>query len=176
MSDRLEIRLLGPFEVIAGGRRVDIPGSKRQALLAMLALASGRVVAVDDLIDALWGAELPAAPRNAVQHHVARLRAALGHDAVAGSGDGYALQPRDRRRGRLRGTAGRGRRRRAATATHMRQPRMLRRRSRCGAARRFRASPMHPGSAQKRVAWTACGWTRWKSGSTRRWRWGSTAR
>ena len=37
MSDRLEIRLLGPFEVIAGGRRVDIPGSKRQALLAMLA-------------------------------------------------------------------------------------------------------------------------------------------
>ncbi len=91
MSDRLEIRLLGPFEVIAGGRRVDIPGWKRQALLAMLALARGRVVAVDDLIDALWGADLPAAPRNAVQHHVARLRAALGHEAVAGSGDGYAL-------------------------------------------------------------------------------------
>ncbi len=91
MSDRLEIRLLGPFEVIAGGRRVDIPGSKRQALLAMLAFACGRVVAVDDLIDELWGADLPAAPRNAVQHHVARLRAALGHEAVAGSGDGYAL-------------------------------------------------------------------------------------
>ena len=33
----------------------------------------------------------PAAPRNAVQHHVTRLRAALGRDAVAGSGDGYAL-------------------------------------------------------------------------------------
>jgi predicted ATPase/DNA-binding SARP family transcriptional activator len=92
MSNRLEIRLLGPFEVIAGGRRVDIPGSKRQALLAMLAFASGRVVVVDDLIDALWGADLPAAPRNAVQHHVARLRAAVGHEAVAGSGDGYALR------------------------------------------------------------------------------------
>ncbi len=91
MSDRLEIRLLGPFEVIAGGRRVDIPGTKRQALLAMLALGRGRVVAVDDLVDALWGADLPAAPRNAVQHHVARLRAALGHEAVAGTGDGYAL-------------------------------------------------------------------------------------
>ena len=91
MSDPLEIRLLGPFEVIAGGRRVDIPGWKRQALLAMLALARCRVVAVDDLIDALWGADLPAAPRNAVQHHVARLRAALGHEAVAGLGDGYAL-------------------------------------------------------------------------------------
>jgi DNA-binding SARP family transcriptional activator len=91
MSDPLEIRLLGPFEVIADGRPVDIPGTKRQALLTLLALARGRVVAVDDLIDALWGADLPAAPRNAVQHHIARLRAALGRDAVAGSADGYAV-------------------------------------------------------------------------------------
>jgi predicted ATPase/DNA-binding SARP family transcriptional activator len=92
MGDSLEIRLLGPFEVAAGGRRVEIPGSKRQALLAMLALRNGRVGAVDDLVDALWGADLPAAPRNAVQHHVARLRATLGHEALAASGDGYALQ------------------------------------------------------------------------------------
>jgi predicted ATPase/DNA-binding SARP family transcriptional activator len=92
MSDPLEIRLLGPFEVIAGGRRLDIPGSRRQALLAILALAHGRVVAVDDLVDAVWGADLPAAPRNAVQHHVARLRAALGREALGGSGDGYALR------------------------------------------------------------------------------------
>jgi len=92
MSDPLEIRLLGPFEVIAGGQHVPIPGSKRQALLAMLAFAHGRVVAVDDLIDALWGADLPAAPRNAVQHHIARLRAGLGHGTVAGSGQGYALR------------------------------------------------------------------------------------
>ena len=91
MSDRLEIRLLGPFEVITGGRPVVIPGRKRQSLLAMLALARGRIVAVDDLIDAVWEADLPAAPRNAVQHHVARLRAALDPEAVAGSGDGYAL-------------------------------------------------------------------------------------
>ena len=91
MSEPLEIRLLGPFEVIADGRPVHIPGTKRQALLALLALARGRVVTVDDLIDALWGAELPAAPRNAVQHHVARLRAALGRDTVAGSADGYAV-------------------------------------------------------------------------------------
>ena len=106
MSDRLEIRLLGPFEVIAAGRRVDIPGWKRQALLAILALASGRVVAVDDLIDALWGADLPAAPRNAVQHHVARLRAALGHDSRCRLRRRLRAAPRDRRRGRLRGIAG----------------------------------------------------------------------
>jgi len=75
MNHPLEIRLLGPFEVLAGGRPANVSGSKRQGLLALLALRRGRVVAVDALVDALWGDDLPAAPRNAVQHHVARLRA-----------------------------------------------------------------------------------------------------
>jgi predicted ATPase/DNA-binding SARP family transcriptional activator len=92
MQEPLEIRLLGPFEVLAGGIPADVGGSKRQALLAMLALRRGRMVGVDMLIDGLWGAELPSAPRNALHHHVARLRAALGEDAIAGSADGYALR------------------------------------------------------------------------------------
>jgi predicted ATPase len=91
MPHRLEIRVLGPFEVLVGGRPADVGGSKRQALLAMLALGDGRVVGVDMIVDGLWGAELPAAPRNALHHHVARLRAALGDDAITGSADGYAL-------------------------------------------------------------------------------------
>ena len=60
-QELLEIRLLGPFEVLAGGSVADVGGSKRQALLAMLALRSGRVADVDSLVDALWGEELPAA-------------------------------------------------------------------------------------------------------------------
>jgi predicted ATPase/DNA-binding SARP family transcriptional activator len=87
----LEIRLLGPFEVLAGGRPASVGGGKRQGLLALLALRGDRVVAVDALIEALWADALPAAPRNAVQHHVARLRAALGQDAIVASPDGYAL-------------------------------------------------------------------------------------
>ena len=67
-------------------------GSKRQALLAMLALRQGRVVGVDALVDGLWGEELPAAPRNALHHHIARLRAALGEESIVGSPDGYALK------------------------------------------------------------------------------------
>ena len=86
-----EIRLLGPFEVAAGGHPVEVSGSKRHALLALLALRRGRVVGVDELVDALWGEELPAAPRNALQHHVARLRAVLGQEAIVASDDGYAL-------------------------------------------------------------------------------------
>ena len=92
MHDQLEIRLLGPFEVLAGGALADVGGSKRQALLAMLALRNGRVVDVDGLVDGLWGEELPAAPRNALHHHIARLRAALGERSIVGSADGYALE------------------------------------------------------------------------------------
>ena len=91
MREPLEIRLLGPFEVVAGGTLAEVGGSKRQALLAMLALRRGRVVDVDALVDGLWGEELPAAPRNALHHHVARLRAALGESSIVGSADGYAL-------------------------------------------------------------------------------------
>ena len=92
MTEPLEIRLLGPFEVDAGGRSAEVSGSKRRGLLALLALRSDRVVGVDELIDALWGEDLPAAPRNAVQHHVARVRAALGPGSIVGFADGYALK------------------------------------------------------------------------------------
>ena len=91
MTTSLEIRLLGPFEALVGGRREEVTGPKRPALLALLALRGGRMVPVEVLVDALWGAKVPAAPRNAVQHHVSRLRAALGPDSIAAAPDGYAL-------------------------------------------------------------------------------------
>jgi DNA-binding SARP family transcriptional activator len=59
--------------------------------LALLALRAGRVVPVEVLVDALWGEQVPAAPRNAVQHHISRLRAALGADSIVAAPDGYAL-------------------------------------------------------------------------------------
>ena len=92
MNQPLEIRLLGPFEVFAGGTAAGVGGSKRQALLAMLALRQGRVIDVDGLVDGLWGEELPAAPRNALHHHIARLRAELGEESIVGTADGYALK------------------------------------------------------------------------------------
>jgi predicted ATPase/DNA-binding SARP family transcriptional activator len=92
MQGQLEIRVLGPFEVLVGEAPADVGGSKRQALLAMLALRNGRPVEIDALVDGLWGEELPAAPRNALHHHIARLRAALGEGSIVGFTDGYALQ------------------------------------------------------------------------------------
>ena len=108
MTDPLEIRLLGPFEV--DGRRTPGGRQREQArgLLALLALRSGRVVGVDELIDALWGEELPAAPRNAVQHHVARLRAALGPGSIVALRGRIRAEGRDGGRAAVRGAARRG--------------------------------------------------------------------
>jgi DNA-binding SARP family transcriptional activator len=88
---RLEIRLLGTVDVTVDGRPAGIGGSKRDTLLALLALRRGRPFSVDALIDDLWGSDLPVSPRNAVHHHVARLRAALGQGSIVGSRNGYAL-------------------------------------------------------------------------------------
>jgi predicted ATPase/DNA-binding SARP family transcriptional activator len=89
----LTIRLLGPFELAAGGSAIEVSGLKRRALVALLALHGGRVVAVDRLIEALWAeGEAPADPTNALQHHVTRLRQALGPEALVASPNGYALK------------------------------------------------------------------------------------
>ncbi len=84
--------MLGPFEVRLGGSCVGVSGSKRDALLAMLGLVGGHAIGVEELIDALWEKDLPAAPRNALQHHVARLRATLGREWIVASPHGYALK------------------------------------------------------------------------------------
>ena len=91
MSASLEIGLLGPFTVFVGGRPAEVSGPRRHALLALLALRGGGMVPVEVLVDALWGEQVPAAPRNAVQHHVSRLRAALGAESIVAAPDGYAL-------------------------------------------------------------------------------------
>ena len=139
MQELLEIRLLGPFEVLAGGTPADVGGSKRQALCWRCSRSgSGRVVDVDALVDGLWGEELPAAPRNALHHHIARLRAALGEESIVGFTDGYALQ--GRRASMPSGSRSCSRRRapRCATATSLPRPTRWRRRSTSGADRRCR--------------------------------------
>jgi DNA-binding SARP family transcriptional activator len=90
-QEKLEIRLLGTFDVSVDGRPVANGGSKRDALLTLLALRRGCPVPIDTLAEELWGSDAPVSPRNAVHHHVARLRATLGQESIVGSRYGYAL-------------------------------------------------------------------------------------
>jgi predicted ATPase/DNA-binding SARP family transcriptional activator len=90
---RVRIGILGPLEVRAAGRRVEVGGARLRALLILLALEAGRVIPAERLIDDLWDDDPPAGAPNALQSLVSRLRAALGdgRDLVESHAAGYLL-------------------------------------------------------------------------------------
>jgi DNA-binding SARP family transcriptional activator len=90
-KEELELRLLGPLEVVVGEREVAVGGMKPRALLAALALEPGRVVSSDRLIESLWPGDPPETAGHAVQVYVSQLRKALGAAQIARQGPGYAL-------------------------------------------------------------------------------------
>jgi len=91
-----DVRLLGAVEVTLDGRRVELGATKHRAVLAMLALRPNEVVAVDELVEGLWGEEPPASAVKLVQHYVSQLRRRLaGGDAeIVTRGRGYELRTR----------------------------------------------------------------------------------
>lgn len=91
MTDELRVGLLGPVEAHRDGSPVDLPGPKASALLAMLALQTGRVVSTSALIDGLWGDRAGDGARATLQVHVSNLRKAVGPDAVETRSPGYLL-------------------------------------------------------------------------------------
>jgi len=74
----LRIDVLGPLRLRVGGQEVDVPGPRRRAVLALLAVAGGRSVSVEELLDAVWPDEMPDSGRRVLHSHVSRLRAHLG--------------------------------------------------------------------------------------------------
>lgn len=87
---QVRLELLGPLQVTVEGKLVAAGGPKLRAIVAMLGLAGGRVVGVDDLLSGVWGEDLPATARNTLQYHVAVLRKSL-----AAQGAGECLVTRD---------------------------------------------------------------------------------
>ncbi|MEW5808712.1 MAG: BTAD domain-containing putative transcriptional regulator [Actinomycetota bacterium] len=73
----MQYRLLGPLQVVDGGTVIDIGPPKQRVVLAMLALAAGRVVSVDRLVDAVWGDDIPASATASLQAYISNLRRAL---------------------------------------------------------------------------------------------------
>ena len=53
----MELRVLGPIEVIKDETRVPLGGPKQRAVLALLIANAGRPVATDAIIDGLYGDE-----------------------------------------------------------------------------------------------------------------------
>jgi predicted ATPase/DNA-binding SARP family transcriptional activator len=92
MSVRVD--LLGPLQLRVGEAAVEVPGARRRALLALLALADGRAVGVDTLVDALWPDDPPGSGPPALLSHVSRVRHHLGDEAhrLRRVGPAYVLE------------------------------------------------------------------------------------
>jgi predicted ATPase/DNA-binding SARP family transcriptional activator len=76
----------------ADGAPLPISGAKLRAVLAMLALDCGKVVATDRLVEGLWRDDPPAGVTNALQRMISKLRKALGSsDIVVMQPPGYVL-------------------------------------------------------------------------------------
>src|SRR6266513_1741571 len=88
----MEVRVLGPVQLVADGRRLALAPMPRR-LLAALAIRAGEICSADLLIDALWGEAPPASAAKLLQVYVSQLRKAVPErDAIRTGGRGYALE------------------------------------------------------------------------------------
>ena len=88
----MQVRLLGPVDIMVDGEERPVAGLRRKAVLATLALHVGKVVSTDRLVDAVWGETAPLTALNTLQHHVSHLRAMLGGKAaILARPPGYLL-------------------------------------------------------------------------------------
>src|SRR5688572_7804222 len=87
----LLVRVLGPLDILAGGRVTTLGSARQRELLAVLVVHAGQVVATDTLIDVLWGDVPPPSAAHTVQGLVSRLRSVLGGTAIVAQAPGYLL-------------------------------------------------------------------------------------
>lgn len=90
----MEFRVLGPLEVLAAGRPLDLGAPRQRALLAFLLLNANEVVSTDRLAEALWPETMPRTAAKAIHVYVSALRKALGNarDRLETRGPGYVLR------------------------------------------------------------------------------------
>jgi DNA-binding SARP family transcriptional activator len=87
----VEFRILGPLEIVGDAGAVEMTGGKRQALLGLLLLHAGRIVAMDRFVDGLWGEEVPESAQKMVQIYISQLRKELPKGLIQTRPPGYLL-------------------------------------------------------------------------------------
>ncbi|MFI6033585.1 AfsR/SARP family transcriptional regulator [Streptomyces sp. NPDC051315] len=69
--------VLGPVRVWRGETELEPGGPQERAFLALLLVRAGQPVAVDEIVDVLWGTRPPRSAVNVVRRHVGSLRRLL---------------------------------------------------------------------------------------------------
>jgi len=85
--------VLGPVECVVGDRTVDVTRHLSRAVLAALAVDRDQVTGIDELVDALWRDERPAAAEKVARNLVSQLRGLLTVGFIDTVGAGYRLGP-----------------------------------------------------------------------------------
>ena len=91
----MEIRILGPLEVVDGqGSSAKLGGRKQRIVLAALALRAGATVSADRLVDLVWGDRPPTQPEATLQVYLSNLRKLFSNGAarVVRRAPGYRLE------------------------------------------------------------------------------------
>jgi predicted ATPase/DNA-binding SARP family transcriptional activator len=92
----VEIRVLGPVELVAEDGPVPLGALKQRRLLSALVVHAGEARSADLLIDAIWGPSPPASAAKLLQTYVSQLRKVLPAPArIRTRGAGYALELED---------------------------------------------------------------------------------
>jgi DNA-binding SARP family transcriptional activator/tetratricopeptide (TPR) repeat protein len=88
----MQVRILGPFQLEEGGRRITIGGLRQRAVLASLVLHANEVMPSEQLLVDLWGEDSPPSAANALQAAISRVRRALPPGRLITKAPGYLLR------------------------------------------------------------------------------------
>ncbi|HEX6763081.1 MAG TPA: BTAD domain-containing putative transcriptional regulator [Gaiellaceae bacterium] len=91
----MDVRLLGPFEVVVDGSPVAPSARRPRALLAALVLRAGSPVSVDALIEAVWDGDAPESAPSLLRLYVSQLRRLLSPGRLVTRAPGYLLELED---------------------------------------------------------------------------------
>jgi predicted ATPase/DNA-binding SARP family transcriptional activator len=90
LEDRLELRILGSFEALAGGAALAL-APMPERLLAVLALRAGEMLSAEALIEAMWAGAPPASAASVLRVYVTQLRRVLPAGRLQSGRNGYRL-------------------------------------------------------------------------------------
>jgi predicted ATPase/DNA-binding SARP family transcriptional activator len=92
----VEVRVLGPVEIVGEDGPVPLGALKQRRLFAALVIYAGEASSADVLIEAVWGPSPPASARKLLQMYISQLRKALPAPArICTHASGYALELED---------------------------------------------------------------------------------